>query len=62
MKRQSKKNNIVRCPKCGRMGQKRGRWKMKDGSFNRRYVHSGIYEFAMITVTDSCIVREDGQQ
>jgi len=58
IKRQSPKNGIVRCPNCGKMAQKRGAWKMKDGTYNRLYIHSGIIQMGMAVVKVSCIVSE----
>ncbi len=58
IKRQSPKNGIVKCPGCGKMSQRRGRWKMKDGTYNRLYVHSGIVKMGLAFVEVSCIVNE----
>lgn len=61
IKRQSPKNGIVHCPKCGKMAQKRGHWKMQDGTYNRLYIHGVAIEMGLPFVKVSCIVNETVQ-
>jgi hypothetical protein len=56
----SKGERKVKCPGCGKLAEKRGRWKMPDASYNRLYIHeTKAGAFGMRIVTKSCIVREE---
>lgn len=49
----------VRCPVCGNLAEKRGAWKMPDGSRNRLYIHeTKLGLFGCREVTNSCIANE----
>lgn len=50
---------MVKCPICRKRAEKRGSWKMKDGSRNRLYVHETKKgEIGFPVVTKSCIANE----
>ena len=52
----------VKCPACGKMAEKRSRWLMPDGSYNRLYIHQAIPGLlGMRIVTVSCIAREEAK-
>jgi uncharacterized paraquat-inducible protein A len=54
-----KKNKLVKCPKCGKMAEKRALWGNKKDSFMyRMYAHTTEIHNGFPVITEHCMVKE----